>query len=170
MGMGSPIGLGSSNSQPSPGLMIGGDSDPDKTNSGGSADAKGSDDPQMKPLIPKDEEKTVPAIEVPFEIVVACGADGLTIQPGGYRITNQALRDRREEDLFVRNLEAVARKRAEVDPAIRPRPRVKFLVEDDGASNFWESRRQILFSGLNWPMSLQVAGAQNPRFLEQGVW
>ncbi|WP_165064918.1 hypothetical protein [Paludisphaera rhizosphaerae] len=169
-GMGSPIGLGSSNSQPSPGLMIGADSESGRAGSGGAPGASASADPEMKPLIPNDEEKPETAVEIPFEIVVACGTDGLTIQPGGYRITNQALRTRRDEDLFVRNLEAVARKRAEVDPGIRPRPRVKFLVEEDGAQNFWEARRQILFSGLNWPMSLQVAGAQNPRFLEQGVW
>lgn len=169
-GVGSPVGLGSSSSQPSPGLMLGADSDSGGDGAGGTPRASASSDPEMKPLIPNDEEKPETAVEIPFEIVVACGMDGLTIQPGGYRITNQALRTRREEDLFIRNLEAVARKRAAVDPAIRPRPRVKFLVEEDGAQNFWEARRQILFSGLNWPMTLQVAGAQNPRFLEQGVW
>jgi len=121
-------------------------------------------------LIPDPDEKRPPAIQVPFEIVVACRDDGLTIQPGGYRITSEALRDRRNEELLVRNLAAVAQRRAEVDPAIRPRPRIKFVVENDGASNFWEARRQVLFSDLSWPMSLQVAGAQNPRFLEEGVW
>jgi hypothetical protein len=48
---------------------------------------------------------------------------------------------------------------------------VRFLVQEDGAANFWEARRQVLFSGLDWPMTLQVAGAQNPRLLDdKGIW
>ncbi|AMV38736.1 hypothetical protein [Planctomyces sp. SH-PL62] len=74
----------------------------------------------MEPLIKGSDEKRPPAIEVPFEIVVACGVDGVTIQPGGYRITAQALKNRKDEKLLVRNLAAVAQRRAEVDPAIRP--------------------------------------------------
>jgi hypothetical protein len=124
----------------------------------------------MEPLVKKPDEKRPPAIEVPFEIVVACREDGVTIQPGNYRVTARALRDRKDEKLLLRNLAAVAQRRAEVDPAIRPRPRIRFLVETDGAETFWEARRQLLFSELGWPMTLQVAGAQNPRFLERGTW
>ncbi|MDG3003421.1 hypothetical protein [Paludisphaera mucosa] len=176
------LGIGSSSSSSasttngaaSPGLMLGADPDAGShgggSGSGGAAPKSPSDKVEMEPLIKDPDKKRPTAIEVPFEIVLACGADGVTIQPGGYRITSQALKDRKGEDLLVRNLEAVALKRAEVDPLIRPRPRVKFLVEDDGAPNFWEARRQVLFSGLNWPMTLQVAGVQNPRPLERGTW
>jgi hypothetical protein len=107
---------------------------------------------------------------VPFEIVVACGADGLVVHPGGYRITARSLKEERKDNLLIRQLEAVALQRAETDPSIRPKPRVKFLVEDDGGSTFWEARRQVLFAGLNWPMTLQVAGTQNPRLYDKDAW
>lgn len=166
----SPLGLGSSGTS-TPGLMIGVDSESGAQKAGGGASTDSSNGEKGEPpLFPPREAPPTPAIEIPFEIVVACNADGVTIQPGGYRITNQALRGRKSEDLLIRNLTAVSQKRAEVDPAIRPRPRVKFLVENDGAPNFWEARRQVLFSGLNWPMTLQVAGVQNPRLLEEGAW
>lgn len=164
-----PLGLGSSGGPATPGLMLGGEPEPAK---GGGGDG-GSDqgDGRMQPLVQDPEKKRPPAIEVPFEIIVACARDGVTIQPGNRKITTQALKNRREDELLIRNLEAEALRRSEVDPAIKPRPRVKFLVQEDGAANFWEARRQVLFSGLDWPMTLQVAGAQNPRLLDdKGVW
>ena len=65
---------------------------------------------------------------------------------------------------------AMVQRRAEADPSIRPQPRVKFLVEGDGGTTFWEARKQVLFADLNWPMALQVAGGQNPRLLDKEVW
>jgi len=109
-------------------------------------------------------------IEVPFDITVACGPDGLTIQPGGYRITAKALEEGRAEKLLVRHLASAVRRRALADPSIRPRPRVKFLVERNGGSTFWEARKQILFADLNWPMTLQVAGGQTPRLFDHEAW
>ncbi|OJW08367.1 MAG: hypothetical protein BGO49_13295 [Planctomycetales bacterium 71-10] len=164
-----PLGLGSSGGPATPGLMLGGESEPAK--GGGGAGGAGQDDARMQPLVQDPEKKRPPAIEVPFEIVVACTRDGVTIQPGNRKITTQALKNRRQDELLIRNLEAEALRRSEVDPAIKPRPRVKFLVQEDGAANFWEARRQVLFSGLDWPMTLQVAGAQNPRLLDdKGIW
>ena len=109
-------------------------------------------------------------IEVPFEIVVVCEGDGLVIHPGGYRISGPLLESQRKDSILVRELLAVANQRAAADPTIRPLPRVKFLVESGGSPMFWAARKQILFSGLGWPMSLQVTGTQDPHVLGQVGW
>ena len=109
-------------------------------------------------------------IEVPFEIVVVCRPDGAVIHPGGYLLTSKSLETGKKESIVVRELLAVAQRRAESDPTIRPKPQVKFLVENGGSETFWAARKQILFSGLGWPMSLQVAGAQDPHVLGKETW
>jgi hypothetical protein len=112
------------------------------------------------------------AIEAPFEIVLVCRSDELVLNPGGYRLTKLALRDngRGEECLLVREIRAMVRKRAVVDPLIRPRPSVKFLVETNGAETFAIARRQLLFSLPEWPVSLQVAGSQEAHVFSKEAW
>jgi hypothetical protein len=102
--------------------------------------------------------------------VVVCAPDGLIVHPGGYRITGASLESQRKDSLLVKELLAVAQNRAAADPTIRPQPRVKFLVESGGSGTFWAARKQILFSGLGWPMSLQVTGTQNPFLLGRETW
>lgn len=150
------------------GLMIGSDAG---ANANSNGDPSGSDD-ELEAALAKRRAGDMPTsvIEVPFDITVVCDADGLTIQPGGYRITPSALRDGRAEKLLVRHLASAVRRRAQVDPNIKPKPRVKFLVERDGGSTFWEARQQLLFADLNWPMSLQVAGGQSPRLFDRETW
>jgi hypothetical protein len=121
----------------------------------------------FKSRIPDGPSKT---IEVPFEIVVVCEPEGLVIHPGGYRLTGAVLESRKKGGILVRELLAVAQQRAAADPTIRPQPRVKFLVESGGSPMFWAARKQILFSGLGWPMSLQVTGTQDPLPLGQETW
>jgi hypothetical protein len=118
----------------------------------------------LPPLTPPD--RPTGAIEVLFPIVVVCRRNDVLLHPGGYRLTTEALRagagrGSSRESLLKRELVALVRRRAQVDPMIRPRPSVKFLVETGGSSTFWTARRQLLFSGLDWPMSLQVAGPQH---------
>ena len=118
----------------------------------------------LPPLTPPD--RPTGAIEVPFPIVVVCRRNDVLLHPGGYRLTTEALRagagkGSSQESLLKRELLALVRRRAQVDPMIRPRPSVKFLIETGGSTTFWTARRQLLFSGLDWPMSLQVAGPQN---------
>jgi hypothetical protein len=115
------------------------------------------------------------AIDVPFEIVVVCRRDDLLLHPGGYRLTAQALRERagggsHSETLLKRELRAMVQRRAQIDPMIRPQPSIKFVVETDGSATFWTARRQLLFSGLDWPMSLQVAGSQNKHVFNEETW
>ena len=112
------------------------------------------------------------AIDVPFEIVVVCRRHDVLLHPGGYRLTSQALRGQAHEqdNLLAREIRALVRKRAEVDPLIRPRPAIKFVVENDGATTFWAARRQLVFSLPEWPMSLQVAGSQGPHVFSEETW
>ena len=123
--------------------------------------------PTFKSRIQDGPKKT---IQVPFEIVVVCELDGLVIHPGGYRISGSLLQSQRKDSILVKELLAVANQRAAADPTIRPLPRVKFLVESGGSPMFWAARKQILFSGLGWPMSLQVTGAQDPHVLGPVGW
>src|SRR5262249_20920888 len=94
------------------------------------------------------------------------------LHPGGYRITTKALQEgggkgTNSESLLKRELRAMVRHRAQVDPMIRPRPSVKFLVETGGGNTFWTARRQLLFSGLDWPMTREVAGPQEKPILNK---
>src|SRR5271157_3785594 len=144
------------------GLVFG----PDAGSTSGQAKSS-SAAPRFKSRIPDGPSNT---IEVPFEIVVVCGPDGAVIHPGGYLLTSKSLAAGKKDSIVVRELLAVAQRRAESDPTIRPQPRVKFLVENGGSETFWAARKQILFSGLGWPMSLQVAGAQDPHMLGKETW
>ena len=86
-GGGSSRGGRSRSSGGGSGLMVGADagaSSSSSSNASSSSSSKGEgEEPLVKSRIPDGPS---PAIDVPFEIVVACGADGVTIQPGGYRI------------------------------------------------------------------------------------
>ena len=144
------------------GLVFGSDASSNSSQSKASADG-----PVFKSRIQDGPTKK---IDVPFEIVVVCDANGAVIHPGGYQLTNRSMETGKKNSIMVRELLAVAQKRAESDPTIRPQPRVKFLVENGGSETFWAVRKQILFSGLGWPMSLQVAGGQDPHVLGKETW
>jgi hypothetical protein len=112
------------------------------------------------------------SIEVPFEIVIVCRQGDLLLHPGGYRLTTKALREQgsTKEGLLVRELMAMVRKRAIVDPLIRPKPKLKFLVETNGSETYWTARRQLLFSLPDWPMSLQVSGIHDSHVFTKETW
>jgi hypothetical protein len=74
------------------------------------------------------------------------------------------------DGLLATELRAMVRRRALVDPMIRPRPSIRFLVESGGAGSFWTARRQLLFSMPDWPMSLQVSSSQEPRVFSEETW
>jgi hypothetical protein len=99
-------------------------------------------------------EKRPNRLEVPFEIVVACGPDGVVIHPGGYHLSPKALKSK--DGMLTKELRSVVRLRQQVDPMIRPRPSIRFLVEPGGNDTYWDARRQTLMSGLDWPITLQV--------------
>ncbi|MGE5756505.1 MAG: hypothetical protein ACM35G_12485, partial [Planctomycetaceae bacterium] len=99
-------------------------------------------------------EKRPNRLEVPFEIVVACGPDGVVIHPGGYHLSPKALKSK--DGMLTKELRSVVRLRQQVDLMIRPRPSIRFLVEPGGNDTYWDARRQTLMSGLDWPITLQV--------------
>lgn len=72
--------------------------------------------------------------------------------------------------MLVRELMAMVRKRAIVDPMIRPKPKIKFLVESNGGDTYFTARRQLFFSLPDWPMSLQVAGTHDSHVLAKETW
>ena len=75
-----------------------------------------------------------------------------------------------KNSLLAREIVAMVRKRAIVDPLIRPKPKIKFLVETNGSDTFWTARRQLLFSVPDWPMSLQVSGTQDVHVFTKETW
>ncbi len=98
-------------------------------------------------------------IEVPLDLVVACERDGVVIHPGGYRLTSSALR---RSGALVRDLQTIVHNHALIDPSVRPKPRVQFLIEPGGSDTYQEARRQSVLSGMNWPVTLRMAGPPEP--------
>jgi hypothetical protein len=141
--------------------MIGSSSNPARAPGGaiGSSGAAGGDGqgddnalnaPQGNPSGDKGPLK----IEVPLEIVIACGPGGLEIHPGGYRFSRRVLKGK--DPILVKTLESIVLHRQQVDPYIKPRPSIRFLVSPGGDQAYREARRQTVLSGLDWPVSLQV--------------
>jgi hypothetical protein len=125
----------------------------------------------IMPPRPKETEPTTP-IEARFEIVVVCRKDDLLLQPGGYRLTSEVLKSAGQgpDSILSREIRAMVRKRAIVDPMIRQKPAIRFLVESQGAGTFALARQQLLFSLPDWPVSLQVAGSQNSAIFNRNPW
>jgi hypothetical protein len=145
---------------------------PSLSNNQSSDSSSDSLDDLIFPTIPMLGRPTG-SIEVPFEIVAVCRRNDLLLHPGGYRLPAQALRTAgrsQSQSLLARELRAIVKQRAQVDPMIRPRPTIRFLVETNGGATYWAARRQILFSGLDWPMSLHVAGPQETQALHRELW
>jgi hypothetical protein len=114
----------------------------------------------------------VGSIEVPFEIVVVCRRYDVLLHPGGYRLTLQAMNEQGggADGLLAREIRAMVRRRVTVDPMLRPKPSIRFLVESYGADAFWTARRQLLFTLPDYPMTLQVASSHEPRVFNMETW
>ncbi len=98
-------------------------------------------------------------VDVPLNLVVACERDGVVIHPGGYRLSNAALN---RPGALVRDLQTIVHNHALIDPSVRPQPRVQFLIESGGAETYQVARRQTILSGMNWPVTLRIAGPPPP--------
>ena len=103
-----------------------------------------------------------------FEMVLVCGPRGVIVQPGGYRVTSEALGDR--DGLLKKQMVALVKARRTADPKTIIEPRVKFLVQPGGDKTYWTARSQFLLSGLDWPMSLQVADPDHLGILPSESW
>jgi hypothetical protein len=128
------------------------------------------------PPLPQPDRKEPLRIDAAFEVVIDCQRDGIEIMPGGNRLTLKTMQSGtvgegvNGQELLTRHLRFLERKRAIVDPMIRPMPRVKFIVEPGGDETYLTVRRQLLFSGLDWPMTVQLVEGQGSRFFSRELW
>ena len=167
---GMPLGGNTASSLMSPGF-----SSPNFSFGQNSSPSSSSDPDELEGLImpPRPKPAAPPgAIEVKFEIVVVCRKNDIVLQPGSYRVTGDVLRSAGpgKESTLAREIRAMVRNRALVDPLIRQKPTLRFLVESQGADTFVLARRQLLFALPDWPVSLQVAGSQDMDIFNRNRW
>ena len=118
------------------------------------------------PSLPEPSPTSV--VDRRFEVVVVCGPRGVIVQPGGYRVTADALKDR--DGLLKKQMVALVKARRTADPKTIIEPRVRFLVQPGGDKMYWAARSQFLLSGLDWPVSTQVSDPDHPTFLPSESW
>jgi hypothetical protein len=183
-GMQSSSSTSNSASSSQSGGMPLGDNSQSSTSSGASSNASlaqlgitnpiASPDDAKELKIPPRKKDAAPehAIDARFEIVVVCRKDEVLLHPGAYRLTGDVLRTRGadSDSMLAREIRAMVRNRAIVDPLIHQKPAIRFLVESQGAETFALARRQLLFALPDWPVSLQVAGSQDAAFLSRNRW
>ncbi len=130
--------------------------------SAGGADSSTAAKDDFMPPPPPRSNPTQTAIDMPFEITVVCRRNSILLHPGAYVLSGDRLHDRAPngEGALANELRAIVKKRAVADPLIHLKPSLKFLVEAQGSSTFWEARRQLLFTLPDWPMSFRVSGSQ----------
>lgn len=118
------------------------------------------------PALPEPEPGRI--IDRRFEIVVVCGPRGVIVQPGGYRVTADALKDR--AGLLKKQMVALVKARRAADPKVILEPKVRLLVQAGGEKTYGAARSQILLSGLDWPTTIQVAPPDPLAILPSEGW
>jgi hypothetical protein len=103
-----------------------------------------------------------------LEVVVACGPKGVTVHPGGYRLTTAVLKA--EEGRLASTVRTIVAARRAAEPGVSWRPGLRFLVEPGGQATYWSARRQMLWAGVDWPVALQVAEVDAVRTLKWERW
>jgi hypothetical protein len=108
-------------------------------------------------------------MERPMELVVACGPQGVTIQPGGYRLTLPNLEP--SDAKLVEMLRGLVRRHEAREPSrVLLKPRLTFLVEPGGQQTYWKARQQTVLAGLGWPVRLRVAEGSVASGIGPGGW
>jgi hypothetical protein len=102
-----------------------------------------------------------------LELIVSCGPKGLTLQPGGYRVSATSLDEGKVS--LPRVLRSIVNSSQGAQPNVTVRPEIHFLVEAGGQETYWKARRQTALAGLGWPTSLRVAEAEPLRWLREEV-
>ena len=103
-----------------------------------------------------------------FEVVVVCNARGVIVQPGGYRVTSGALKDR--DGLFKKQIVGLVKGKRMSEPDVIVEPKVRFLVQAGGYETYRTARSQFLLSGLDWPATTQVADPDPLGILPSEGW
>ncbi len=107
------------------------------------------------PPPPMPIERPGSFIDRTFEVVVVCNPQGVILQPGTYRITAEALKDR--EGLFKKEVVALVKARRLADPTTQVEPRIRFLIQPRGYETYRLARSQFFLSGLTWPTITELA-------------
>jgi hypothetical protein len=89
------------------------------------------------------------------ELVVASGRKGVTIHPGGYRLSEETVKQ--DDGRLMKAIEAVAASERRKQPASDPVPTVRFLVEPGGYGLYWSARSQVELARPEWPITWQAS-------------
>jgi hypothetical protein len=87
--------------------------------------------------------------------VVASGRKGVTIHPGGYRLSEETVKQ--DDGRLMKAIEAVAASERRKQPASDPVPTVRFLVEPGGYGLYWSARSQVELARPEWPITWQAS-------------
>jgi hypothetical protein len=90
------------------------------------------------------------------------------VQPGSYRVTADALKDR--DGLLKKQIVALVKAKRSADPKTIIEPKIRFLVQPGGDKTYWAARSQFLLSGLDWPVSTQVADPDHLTIIPSESW
>ena len=124
--------------------------------------------PNLKRPAPLPEVRSGSVVDRRFEVVLVCGPKGVIVQPGAYRVTTDALKDR--DGLLKKQVVALVKAKRTADTSTVIEPRARFLVQPGGEKNYWTARGQFLMSGLDWPMTTQVAESNQLAILPSESW
>jgi hypothetical protein len=118
---------------------------------------------EMEPPKRSHDEKPVP--EGVLQMVVVCGRDGLTLEPGGRQLRLAELKA--NNGMLLTSLQSIVRSKQQAEPLTFWHPRVHFLIEPGGDASYREARRQTILAGNGWPVTLQIAAADSLRLNTQ---
>jgi hypothetical protein len=88
-------------------------------------------------------------------MVIACGPSGLTVHPGGYRISPASLDA--DKGMLDKVLHGIVRNRENKDPKSQWMPRLKYLIEPGGQMTYQKAREQTVTGASGWPAHLKVS-------------
>ena len=123
-----------------------------KAKAGGSG-VDAADDPSQGTPVPGSYAGKRP--DRNLMLTVACGPNGVVVQPGNHKIGKVKLAG--PGDPVLRRLRAIVDAQQAATPGVTVRPEVRFLVELGGEDSYMKARRQTILAGLGWPTSLRVA-------------
>ena len=104
---------------------------------------------------PQDHSRITGLDSRTIDMSVSCGADGVTVRPGGKFIPKAAFMA--DDTLMVRELRGIVSARYDAAPGMGLRPKLRFLVKPGGESVYLRARTQFGRSGTPWPVTLQMA-------------
>ena len=96
-----------------------------------------------------------------IDMSVTCGAEGLTIHPGGKLIAKAVVMG--DDAIMVKELRKIVADRYDKTPGLALRPKLKFLVKPGGEAVYRKARLQFSQSGTPWPTTLQLADRASVR-------